>query len=70
MTEKVDEICISEPRTVTDIKEMQKYVKAKGEKATETEIVQVCINLARRLGAGNWSVYLEVKHVCDNKEVK
>lgn len=67
---KVDEICISDKQVITEIKEIQKYVKGKGIQATETEIVQVCINLARRLGAGNWSVYLEVKHVYNNKEVK
>lgn len=65
MTEKENIIEISEPKTTADIREIQKYLKAKGETATESEIVQACINLTRRLGAGNWSIYLEIKHAYD-----
>lgn len=74
MTEEKEEkeICISEPKTISDIRDIQKYLKAKGEIVTHTEIVQSCINLARRLGAENWGIYLEVTHVYDKcfEEVK
>ena len=71
MTEK-KEIVINNVKTIADIKEIQNYVKEKGEQVTEIEVVQACINLAKRLGANNWSIYLEVKHVYDKcfKEVK
>ena len=68
MTEK-EEIYISDAKTIAEIKSIQKYIKKKGETTTETEIVQACIHLASRLGAGDWSIYLEVKRVHE-KEVK
>ena len=68
MTKK-EEIYITDKRVIAEIESMQKYIKSKKETATETEIVQACIQLARRLGAGDWSIYLEVKRVHE-KEVK
>lgn len=74
MTEEKEEkeICISEPKTISDIRDIQKYLKAKGEIVTESEIVQSCIDMARRLGAEDWGIYLEVTHAYDKcfKEVK
>lgn len=46
MNEK-EEICISNMKTIADIKAIQKYVKTKGEDVNEEAIVQACINLAR-----------------------
>lgn len=65
VTEKEKEICISEPKTIADIRDIQNYLKAKGETATESEIVQSCINLVRRLGAEDWGIYLEVTYGYD-----
>ena len=68
MTEKkVDEIKISDQKTIDEIKAIQKYIKSKGGKATETEVIQVCIRLAKRLSAEDWGIYLEIKHVHDYK---
>ena len=66
---KIKEIKISDNQVITEIKSIQKYIKTKKETATETEIVQACIRLAKRLSAENWGIYLEVKRVHD-KEVK
>ena len=70
--EKVEELKISDKQVVADIRDIQKYLKAKGEIATESEVVQSCIDMARRLGAENWGIYLEVTHAYDKcfKEVK
>ena len=71
MTKKEgDEICISDPNTIVEIKAIQKYVKSKKEQTTETEIVQACIRLAKRLGAENWGVYLEVKRMHEKEKIK
>lgn len=63
MTEKkVDVIKVSDQKTIDEIKAIQKYIKKKGGNATETEIIQACIRLAKRLGAEDWGIYLEIKH--------
>ena len=67
MTEK-EEILISEPRTVAEIKAIQKYIKSKGERTTKEEIVQACIRVAKRLSAENWGIYLEVKDMHKKNE--
>lgn len=59
---KVNEIKISDQRTIDEIKAIQTYIESKGEKATQTEVVQACIRLAKRLGTEDWGIYLEVKH--------
>lgn len=66
MTE-IKEIKISDKQVIEEIEAIQNYIKKKGEQATETEIVQVCIRMAKRLSAGNWGVYLEVKRMHDKK---
>jgi len=38
MIEK-EEICISDTKTIADIREIQKYIKKKGEQVTEVEVV-------------------------------
>ena len=69
MTEK-EEIKISDEQVIGEIKAIQKYIKKKGETATETEIVQACIRLAKRLSAENWGVYLEVKRMHEKEKIK
>lgn len=69
MTEK-EEILISDPRTIAEIKEIQKYIKSKGEQVIKEEIVQACIRLAKRLSAENWGVYLEVKRMHEKEKIK
>ena len=65
---KIKEICISDDRVITEIGAIQSYIKKKGEIATETEIVQACIRLAKRLSAENWGIYLEVKRVHEKEK--
>lgn len=58
----MDEIKISDKKTIEEIKTIQNYIKSsKGVDASDTEIVQACIRLAKRLSAEDWGVYLEVK---------
>ena len=69
MTEKkVDEIKVSDQKTIDEIKAIQKYIRSKGEKATETEVIQACIRLAKRLSAEDWGVYLEIKRTHKEEE--
>jgi hypothetical protein len=37
------------------VKEVQDYLKTKGYVVPETSIVDMAIDLARRLGAGDWT---------------
>lgn len=69
MTEK-EEIYISDPKTIAEIKAIQKYIKSKGEQVVKEEIVQACIRLAKRLSAENWGVYLEVKRMHEQERIK
>ena len=70
MTEKkVDEIKISDEKTIDEINAIQSYIKSKGIDVTHTGVVQACIRLAKRLSAENWGVYLEVKRAQKLKEV-
>ena len=69
MTEK-EEIYISDPKTIAEIKSMQKYIKSKREQVIKEEIVQACIHLARRLSADKWGVYLEVKRMHEKEKEK
>ena len=55
------EIVLSDREAVSEIKAIQSYVKKKGLKASEDNIVLACIRLAKRLGSDNWSIYLELK---------
>jgi len=60
--EKMEEIVLSDERTVSEIKAIQSYVRKKGLNASEDDIVLACIRLAKRLGSDNWSIYLELKN--------
>ena len=71
MTEKkVDEIKISDQKTIDEIKAIRSYIKEKGIDTSDTEIVRACIRLAKRLSAENWGVYLEVKHTHELEKAK
>ena len=56
----IEEIKISNQKTIEEIKAIQTYIESKGLDATYTEIIQACIRLAKRLSAENWGIYLEV----------
>lgn len=43
------------------IKEIQDYLDTKGYAVAETTIVDMAVDLARRLGAGNWTFACEAK---------
>ena len=43
------------------VKEIQDYLKTKGYIVAETSITDMAIDLARRLGAGDWSFACEAK---------
>lgn len=43
------------------IKEIQDYLRNKGFKVAESIIVDMAIDLARRLGAGDWTFACEAK---------
>ena len=45
-----------------EIKELSLYLKRKGITATNSEIVMTAINLARQLGAGDWTFCCEFKN--------
>ena len=64
---KVGEIKVSDEQVIMEIRAIQKYIKKKGGKATETEVIQACIRLAKRLSAEDWGIYLEIKHVHNYK---
>jgi hypothetical protein len=43
------------------VKEVQNYLKTKGYAVAETTIIDMAIDLARRLGAGDWTFACEAK---------
>lgn len=43
------------------VKEIQDYLEKKGVLVTETTIVDMAIDLARRLGAGDWTFACEAE---------
>lgn len=43
------------------VKEIRDYLEKKGYIVTETAIIDMAIDLARRLGAGKWSFACEAK---------
>lgn len=43
------------------VKEVQDYLKSKGIVVAETRIVDMAIDLARRLGAGDWTFACEAE---------
>jgi len=55
-------VVIDNEKTVSELKAIQRYVKAKGLDVSEADIVLACANLAKRLGSGTWSIYLELKN--------
>jgi hypothetical protein len=50
------------------VKEVQNYLKKKGFKVAETSIIDMAIDLARRLGAGDWTFACEAKMREERKE--
>jgi hypothetical protein len=46
--------------TTDKVKEVREYLKKKGFNVAETTIIDMAIDLARRLGAGDWTFACEV----------
>lgn len=59
---KIEEVVINSKRVALEIKTIQRYLKKKGLNVSESDIVLACVNLAKRLGSDNWSIYLELKN--------
>jgi hypothetical protein len=56
--------------TTDKVKEVQEYLKKKGFKVAETAIIDMAIDLARRLGAGNWTFACEAEAREEKEEEK
>lgn len=55
------------------IKEIQDYLKTKGYAVAETTIIDMAIDLARRLGAGDWTFaceYLRRKEKAEEEKAR
>jgi hypothetical protein len=50
-----------EEMTTDKVKEVQEYLKKKGFKVAETTIIDMAIDLTRRLGADDWTFACEAK---------
>lgn len=49
------------------VKEVQDYLEQKGIIVAETTIVNAAIDLVRRLGAGDYTFFCELKNVKENR---
>jgi hypothetical protein len=50
-----------------EVESIQKYLKRKGIEATEDEIIEAAIGIARRLGAGDWTFVCEFQEETGQK---
>ena len=50
------------------VKEVQEYLSGRGIKASEVAIVNAAIDIARRLGAGNYTFALEFEERKENED--
>lgn len=51
------------------VEEIQNYLRTKGIRVSETAIVDMAIDLARRLGAGDWTFVCEAEARKEKEEV-
>ena len=55
---KIKEICINDEKTIEIIESMQRQIKSAGIDASDIEIVQMCIGLAKRQPK-KWVVWID-----------